>query len=73
MIATRAENLTTALNQIATQLADLTAAPKPSYSVNGRSISWGEHFAALTARYEEIEKMLQRADGPFELRSTVRT
>lgn len=63
-MATEAENLQTALTNIAQQLADLTENPKPSYSENGRSISWGEHMNNLLTLQEKIRTQLQKASGP---------
>lgn len=63
-MATEAENLQTALTNIAQQLADLTENPKPSYSENGRSISWGEHMNNLLALQEKLRGQLVKASGP---------
>lgn len=68
-MATRADNLQTALDNIAARLADVTANPKPSYSVDGESVSWTEYFNALTQQQLALEQALQRANGPFEVRS----
>jgi hypothetical protein len=68
-MASRADNLNAALDNIAAQLADMTANPKPSYSAGGRSISWGEHFNNLVTQQEKLYAALQMADGPFEVRS----
>ncbi len=51
------ENLQAAYANICQQLADMTTDPKPSYSSNGRSVSWGEHFGALSARLDELRKI----------------
>jgi hypothetical protein len=69
MALTRAQNLTAALDNIARQLADMTASPKPSYSVGDRSVSWTEHFNSLLDQQEALEVALQRCDGPFEVRT----
>jgi len=68
-MATRAENLQTALDGIAAKLADMSANPKPDYSVDGESYSWAGLFQMLTAQQKELEQALQRANGPFEVRS----
>lgn len=68
-MATRAENLQTALDNIAARLAEMTVNPKPDYSVDGESYSWAGLFQMLTAQQTELEKALQRASGPFEVRS----
>lgn len=70
-MATEAENIQTALNNIAAQLADMTANPKPSYSNNGRSVSWGEHFNNLLGAQKALREQLVAAQGPFEVVSQV--
>lgn len=50
--------LETARDNIAAQLVDLTESPKPSYSVSGRSVSWGEHFNNLTSQLKEINSLI---------------
>lgn len=66
-MATASENLATALDNIAQQLADMTANPKPSYSNNGRSVSWGEHFRNLLDAEKALREELQRAAGPYDV------
>lgn len=68
-MATYAENLTTARNNIAARLAEITAAPKPNYSLDGESYSWSEYHDMLTRQLEKLEGLLSRAAGPFEVRS----
>lgn len=58
------DDLTTARDNIASQLADMTANPKPSYSKGGQSFSWGEHFRNLMDAQREINAQLAAAE-PF--------
>lgn len=67
-MATLAQNLQAAIDNIGVQLASMTADPKPSYSVAGRSISWDEHFNALVENQGKLYGLLQKAGGPFEVR-----
>jgi len=62
----------TALLNVAQQLADMTASPKPTYSVDGKSVSWGEHFNNLLASQQKLREQLQKAQGPFTLTSVAR-
>lgn len=62
-------NLITAKEQVAARLVELTASPKPSYSVDGQSVSWESYFATLTNQLQALEQAIQRADGPFEVRT----
>ncbi len=66
-MATESQNIAASLENIAQQMADLTANPKPSYSENGRSLSWGEHFNNLLAAQKQLREQLQKAQGPFEI------
>ncbi len=68
-MATAQENLITAYNNVAQQLADISASPKPTYSIDGKSVSWTEHFNALIDKQMALLGAIQAADGAFEVRS----
>lgn len=68
-MATRAQNLDTAIDNLAAKIAEATANPKPNYSLDGESYSWESWLAMLMNQMEVLEKARQRADGPFEVRS----
>ena len=68
-MATYAENLVTARNNIAARLAEVTANPKPDYSIDGESWSWSSYVTMLTNQLSVLEKSIITADGPFEVRS----
>ena len=68
-MATRAENLQTALNQIAVLLVELTVDPKPDYSVDGKSYSWSSYYSMLVDKQEALQKALVNAGGPYEISS----
>lgn len=51
------DHLKAAYANIATQLAEMTASPKPSYSSNGRSVSWGEHFNNLMTQLGKLAEI----------------
>lgn len=57
------------LSNIDAQLQSLTASPKPSYSIDGKSVSWGEHFRNLCEMREKILELVLQAEGPFEVRA----
>lgn len=59
-------DLITARNQIAAQLAEITANPKPSYSIDDQWVDWSTHFKGLCDRLERINQAIQDAQ-PFEL------
>ena len=55
-------------DNIARQLADITARPKPSYQIDGQSVSWDEHFRVLCAELERVNHAIA-ASEPFEFHS----
>lgn len=66
-MATRKENLQTALDRCTAALADLYTNPRPDYSIDGRSYSWSALRKSLLEEQMQLEEALQRADGPFEV------
>lgn len=63
-----------ALTQLQAELSGLNAAilnicnnPKPDYSINGQTVSWGKHYKELDdARMEKL-KQIVIAEGPGEV------
>lgn len=64
-MATYAERLEAIRDNIARQLQEMTASPKPDYGRDGVNVSWGSHFQNLMNALEEVEKRIQRAGSPF--------
>ncbi|MCA9246853.1 MAG: hypothetical protein KDA42_07045 [Planctomycetales bacterium] len=62
-------DLLSARDNIAKQLADITANPKPTYDIDGQRVDWDAHFRALSAQLESIELAIQGSE-PFEVRTT---
>lgn len=60
------DSLTTAKANLAATLASITAAPKPSYSIDGQSVSWSEYHAMLVAQIKLLNDLIQVEGGPFE-------
>ena len=71
-MATYKENLETARDEWAERLADLVANPKPTYSLDGKSVSWVEYQQFLLNGLEGINKAIQQAGAPFCVRSRKR-
>ena len=65
------DDLTTARDNLAARIKDLTAQPKPNYSIDGQTVSWGDYLRQLLASQKEIEAAIVDAelasDGPFEI------
>lgn len=68
-MATYLENLTTARDNIAAQLANMTANPKPTYNIDGQMVDWTAHFNALLTALKTLEADINSTD-PFEIHST---
>ncbi len=63
-MATRLENLETALDNIAAQIVDITENPKPDYSINGQSVSWSAHLNNLLNAQKILREQIQAEGGP---------
>lgn len=70
---TALDNLNAAYANVAQQIADVTANPQPSYSENGRSVSWSEYLALLIDKQKALLQAIQLAGGPFEIVSRAKS
>lgn len=61
--------LQTIRSQTLALIRDLTAAPKPSYDIDGQRLAWGEYLQQLIKTVEWCDAQLARVD-PCELHST---
>ena len=62
------EQLQTIKTQTLAMIAQLTASPKPTYWLDGQSVSWGDYLARLQATLDWCERKLAGAE-PFEIQS----
>jgi hypothetical protein len=69
MAVNRGQALDTAIDQVCTLIQTVTANPKPTYSVDGESVSWESYLARLNADLRVMLRNRQDVDGPFEVRS----
>lgn len=53
-------------------IAQITATPKPSYSIDGQSVSWGEYLRQLQETVAWCDQQLAAAE-PFEIHSQAYT
>ncbi len=53
-------------------IAEITANPKPSYSIDGQSVSWGDYLRQLQETVAWCDQQLAGED-PFEVHSTGHT
>lgn len=61
--------LDTAIASAKAAIAAALASPKPSYSIDGQSVSWQQYVDGLHANLERLYKLRQMDDGPFEVRA----
>ncbi len=62
------DDLTTARDQAASLIKDITASPKPSYSVDGQTVSWTQYLAELTKQVKDLNYLIT-AGKPYEHQS----
>lgn len=62
--------LQTALESTVTALVTAAANPKPNYSIDGQSVSWGEYLKMLIDGIKAIAELLGIFD-PVEHRSVI--
>ncbi len=67
-MASDAEQLRQIRSQTLAILAEMTARPKPSYTIDGQSVSWADYLARLQATVDWCEQKLS-GEEPFEIRS----
>jgi len=62
---TYVDDLKTTRDNIAARLAEITASPKPSYSIDGQTVQWAAYLRALTSQLEDVNKAISSAE-PYE-------
>ena len=65
-----AASLKTAVESLVTTYVTACANPKPSYSVEGQSVSWGEYLKMLADAIKQTQELIPLFD-PFWLESVV--
>jgi hypothetical protein len=68
-MATAVENLTTARDNYAAILAEISATPKPTYSVHGHSYSWTEYQRFLMDKMGELNALIGTMEPACEVAS----
>ncbi len=63
-----AEQVATIKTQTLARIAEITAAPKPSYNVDGQRVDWGDYLKLLQATVDWCNEKLA-GEAPFEIRS----
>lgn len=62
------EQLQTIKTQTLALIAEITAAPKPSYAIDGQAVSWSEYLAQLKQTVAWCDERLTQVE-PFESHS----
>ena len=62
------EQIRTIKSQTLAIIAELTASPKPTYYIDGQTVSWSDYLARLEATVDWCERKLAGQE-PFEIRS----
>lgn len=62
------EAIQTIKAQALAMIAQLTASPKPSYSLDGQTLSWSDYLIRLQETVDWCERKLAGAE-PFEIQS----
>lgn len=60
------DNLKAAREAAAETLARVLASPKPTYNVDGQSVSWTEYQAMLSKQIDALTAQINSAE-PFEI------
>ena len=68
-MASDCDNLAQVQSNLIAILEDMTAHPKPTYSLDGKSVSWGEYYAMIFQNLETVRRQIVFCQGPFEVRS----
>lgn len=64
------DSVTTIRDQLVAKMVEVSADPKPTYAINGQSVSHSEYFMMLTQQVGEMNKLIAAAD-PFFIVSSV--
>ena len=67
-MATDLEQIRTIRTQTLAILAELTANPKPTYYIDGQTVSWNSYLTNLQATVDWCERKLA-GEEPFEIHS----
>ncbi|HEY1598490.1 MAG TPA: hypothetical protein VGG64_02745 [Pirellulales bacterium] len=67
-MSTDVDQLQAIKTQTLALIAELTAAPKPSYSIDGQQVLWADYMAQLRQTVTWCDEQIGR-DEPFETQS----
>ena len=62
------QSIQTIKTQTLARIAEITAAPKPSYNIDGQQVAWADYLRQLRQTVDWCEQKLA-GEEPFEVRS----
>jgi len=62
-------DIDSAIDNLAAAIKEATVNPKPNYTVDGQSVSWGDYLQVLTSRMDGLLKARQSLAGPYQRKS----
>ena len=63
------DELTDIRDQIVARIKEITAEKKPTYTIDGQSVSWNEYFDSLMKQLQTINAEIATGE-PYEVQST---
>ena len=67
-MSSESQQIATIRSLTLTQMEELRANPKPTYSIDGQCVSWSEYFQSLQQTVDWCDRKLASYD-PFEIQS----
>ena len=61
------DNINTAILNVTALIAQITANPQPSYSLDGQSVSWSEYLSLLIEKLEALQEASIYLSGPYQI------
>jgi hypothetical protein len=62
-----------AIANISETIKEITANPKPNYTVDGQTVNWADYLDTLTTKLASLLKIQQLLGGPFQRMTRVKS
>lgn len=66
-------NIAQAIANISQTIKEITANPKPNYTVDGQTVNWADYLDTLTTKLQSLLKTQQLLGGPFQRMTRVKS
>ena len=66
-------NIAQAITNISETIKEITANPKPNYTVDGQTVNWADYLDTLTTKLASLLKTQQLLGGPFQRMTRVKS